>query len=174
MDTLTKIAYFAGIIDGEGTILIAKQTWKEKTSYFPRMDVSNSDRRIIEWIQSEFGGTIQKYQRQIHRRHKPVYRVSFHSSIAESVVRLILPFLIIKREQAEVFLAFRQRMNDKHPMHPLSADERATREQLYWAMKKLNKRGIGQAERLSEETPRSAGMQQSDLPGIETGRDRQK
>jgi hypothetical protein len=91
----------------------------------------------------------------VGKNWKPVYRIQFYSDLADNIVRMILPYLVVKREQANLYLELRARM--KEYKHPLSAEERATRASIWLQCKQLNQRGIDQAERLSEEAPQLAG-----------------
>lgn len=47
------LAYLAGILDGEGCFSIGKSS---KGYYNLRVDVVNTDRRLIEWLHVNFGG----------------------------------------------------------------------------------------------------------------------
>ena len=56
-----KIAYFAGIIDGEGSIIIAKQAirkGRKNHTYSLRICVVNSNKILLEWLRTNFGGSI--------------------------------------------------------------------------------------------------------------------
>lgn len=70
MNRRDKIAYLSGVIDGEGTITIMKnQQYQRNTIQFRVcLTVGNTNKELIEWIQSEFGGTISfQKARQIRR-----------------------------------------------------------------------------------------------------------
>ena len=155
---ITKIAYLAGIVDGEGTIQIIRQRNENnsKPLYVTgAIYITNSSIPLLDWIQSNFGGNRTKARSVVGKNWKPVYRVQFYGAVAENLVETILPFLVIKQEQAKLFLELRRRM--KQYKHPLSAAERATREELAVACQQLNRRGIGQDDRLSELAPSNEG-----------------
>jgi hypothetical protein len=156
MELIARIAYFAGIVDGEGTIHIVRQTTnRSKPGRPPYITggfyVTNSDRTLLTWIQRNFGGNIGLARRKVGANWKPVYRIQFYGKSAERLIRMVQPYLIAKREQANLYLELRDRIR-KYPS-PLSADERAIREELWFRCKQLNHRGIGQAERPSELAP---------------------
>ena len=61
MNENEKLAYLAGIIDGEGTIVIAKGKIRKGRINHPyslRLVVMNTDIRLIEWLKENFGGSI--------------------------------------------------------------------------------------------------------------------
>ncbi len=158
----TEIAYLAGIVDGEGTIQIITQTNKNKPGWpaytTGALFVTNSNVELLDWIQQRFGGSRTKGRRVTNRNWKLVYKLQFYGEAAERVVRMIQPYLVTKQKQAALFLQLRERMRTFQ--HPLSADERATREGLSATCKALNARGIGQVERLSELAPATSRMVQ--------------
>jgi hypothetical protein len=106
---------------------------------------------LLNWIQGNYGGNVTKARQNIGKNWKPVYRIQFYGETADTLLRIVRPYLVIKGAQADLYLELRDRM--KKRQHPLSSAERATREDLYLQCKELNQRGIGQVERLSEETP---------------------
>ena len=146
------LAYFAGIVDGEGTIQIVKQGSRKPNYLTTGFYITNSHMGLLKSLQAVFGGHITKARQHVRRNWKPVYRLQFHGSLSEDLVRLIQPYLIVKQEQAELFLTFRARVGCGE--HPLSVGERDLRYALYERCRAANVRGIGQAERLSEATPR--------------------
>lgn len=98
MATLS-LQYIAGFFDGEGYVGI--HTLKEK--YFHvRVIIVNTNLKILQMIQDQFGGTI--IQRKRVRNNKPTYALSFSGSFAKIFLKSILPFLIEKRGQTIIAL----------------------------------------------------------------------
>lgn len=106
--TETQLAYAAGIIDGEGYIGINKKYSKTHSSgyqYHIRIDVTMTDFCIPIWLQSQFGGSVY-----IHKGiNKPDMRWNITCRDAEKFLIAILPFLIVKKKQAELALQFQSR-----------------------------------------------------------------
>jgi len=107
--------------------------------------VTNSDMRLLEWIQSRFGGHITKARQNVGKNWRQVYRIQFYGELSSRVVQMIEPFLILKREQAHVFIEFRGRIRQPRQGRPkvLTADERIIRSELAERCQRLNLRGRG-------------------------------
>lgn len=134
-----------------------------------RVEVSNTDIRMIRWLKANFGGNILWSNRKhtLSGKWKPLYRISYAGHSVEKILGFALPYLQIKREQAELALELRSRVG-KSGTRPIPESEWRYRQTLCDECKKLNKRGVEDAERLSEkalETVRA--MRQSELAGNE-------
>jgi hypothetical protein len=110
-------AMLAAYIDGEGCILINKN--KTATRYgfnlYLRIVVSNTDPRLPKWCRDRFGGVIHiKYRAKLRPTHRPAYSWTANCSVAANVLRGCLPYFVIKREEAELALAF-QSMKFRQP-----------------------------------------------------------
>ena len=98
-----RSVYLAGIVDGEGSInLLAKP----KTQQIQlRLQVANTSTELIDWLQSNFGGKV--YEHKMHSTyHKQRYDWVVTGKEAKELIRLILPFLIVKKIQATLALDF--------------------------------------------------------------------
>ena len=77
--------------------------------------IGNTDERLIHWIHSRFGGTIgiRKAHSKAPRKPtwKPLWWVNFSGASLEPVLTAALPYLVLKREQAELMLEFRKTVN---------------------------------------------------------------
>ena len=107
----TDLAYLAGILDGEGSISIHKH--KDKSSHLGYcyqlvINVANTNEWLINWIHLSFGGWIYK-KRMISRHYKQVYLWSASSLQAKTLLELVLPYLRIKKPQAEIALQFQSK-----------------------------------------------------------------
>ena len=118
----TDLAWAAGFVDGEGYLTVTKKhaCWRkprpasykgrprlEGTTYYLNITVTNRNPTTIERLVDLFGG----------RRHETVrvkgnknnyYRWRLGSDEAFNAITLILPFLVGKRELAEVCISFHQ------------------------------------------------------------------
>lgn len=102
-----KLAYIAGIIDGDGSIdfIINKKRRREKVA--PRIRVANTDTKLIRWLEKEIGGYVGGVT--VVGKNKPCYQwlITGEQNI-KSLLHAILPYLIIKRENADEILNFYQ------------------------------------------------------------------
>jgi hypothetical protein len=100
-------ARLAAYIDGEGTVYINREK-PRKADWSPRhflcVMVTNTDSRLINWLVERFGGTV--YSVPCNLGKKPIYRWQLNERLAAHVLRNCLSFMIMKREQAEVGVAF--------------------------------------------------------------------
>lgn len=135
MSDKTKYIYLAGIVDGEGCFSIGagrRQKWGV-INYNNALVIANTNLNLIKWLHENFGGHYfeGKKQRPNNKTHY-VWRVLKRKDI-ELLTLAILPYLIVKREQAKVMLDF-VRLDSK--MNP------DARKELFDQMRGLNRRGI--------------------------------
>ena len=77
---ITRDAYFAGIIDGEGSISIALYKIRRKSGavhngFTIKLYVTSTDRALIDWIQDNYGGKVYDKLNDIgHLGTKVCYR----------------------------------------------------------------------------------------------------
>lgn len=103
------LAYIAGFVDGEGTITIqaVKRPDRCRTiSHRPVLSIHNTCIDVLEWIKMIFGvGRIHRCSQRIENR-KIVYKYAITCSNAINVARMLLPYLRVKRMQAEILIKF--------------------------------------------------------------------
>src|ERR1700719_3338932 len=105
-------ARLAAFLDGEGSIRVAIQKrsvrWKP-TRKLPSMTLSisvyNTDPRLMVWLSKTFGGRPVENTHSTSRK-RPVYKWHAFAKEREWILTECLPFFIIKRQQAELGLAF--------------------------------------------------------------------
>jgi hypothetical protein len=106
--SVTKLAYLAGIIDGEGCIAIRKSKRTgtcKSTRYAAAVTVGNTSCHLIEQLVGTFGVGCVTY-RYPTKTKRACYLWSLPSRGAREVLRAVQPYLIVKREQAAVLLEF--------------------------------------------------------------------
>ena len=109
-----SLAYMAGIVDGEGSITILRSTQKNPRTgkiyncQVPIICVANTSKDLMEWIKDKFGGHYWKVKRarDENPRWKPTYEWACSCRQAACVAKMILPFLVIKKQQANLVLEF--------------------------------------------------------------------
>lgn len=105
-----NLGYAAGIIDGEGTILITKLSnypHALKCAYRLVTELGMCDEIAPTWMHNTFGGRLKGYDRP-DVKHKRVYRWNITDSQAMEFLKLILPYLKTKRAQAEIAIEYQE------------------------------------------------------------------
>jgi hypothetical protein len=97
-------AYFAGIVDGEGTICISKNNRSSGQLYL-RILVVNTHEGILNLLKSIYGGSISTKKRY-GVTHKKCGGWQVSSRKAEYFLLDIYEYLIIKKGQAELAFKF--------------------------------------------------------------------
>lgn len=94
--------YFAGILDGEGSISIGKARWRKNGLEYRycqvQLYVRMQNRTPLDLFAQRFGGTV--------RQNPHTYTLSWSTHKAGEVLRALLPHLQVKRPQAELALQF--------------------------------------------------------------------
>jgi hypothetical protein len=95
----------AGIVDGEGTITIAKST-RSIGGITPLLSVVNTDTKLINWLVKNVGGNVT-----IKKKQKPHYKDGYRWYMYSVIdvwfsLKYIYPYLIIKKSNAKKVLAF--------------------------------------------------------------------
>lgn len=93
------LAYFAGLVDGEGSIYLRKGV---RGNLQMRLSVVNTNEVLIDWIVSRFGGKKYLVERTSRSNHKPAYHWHLQSQAAVVVLRDIAQYLVAKKPQAEL------------------------------------------------------------------------
>lgn len=148
----TTLAYMAGILDGEGSVMIKKYHTKHTTNpgYTERICVRNSNKEVIELFKTFFKGCFT-LENKVHQsksgfnRHKLMYSFDAMDKNAYIVAKMLYPHLIIKKKQAGCLIALRKekrkgrgrfRGGPSGRVLPAEAIER--RERLYAEVKNAN------------------------------------
>ena len=92
-----KIAYLAGLVDGEGSITIRQDPHNSMV----QLVVVNTHRGVLEWILAEFGGGSISSGYMSPKSTKPLYHMYYEARLEVlKMLRAIEPYLIIKKEKA--------------------------------------------------------------------------
>lgn len=99
-----NLIYTAGLIDGEGSILLAKSRSSDKFRH-PSVSLTSTSKELIDFLKENFGGTVCK-QKTYKSHHKPSWswRVSYNDAVL--FIEQIWPFLKerSKRKRCEMIL----------------------------------------------------------------------
>lgn len=109
--TREEWAYVVGLFDGEGNVSM-RVTNRKFCTVQCSICVTNTSKEVIDWLVSRFRGFVSCQVAGWEYPHsRPVYRfiVKKQTDIA-AVLRGLLPYLIVKRKEAELALTWA----DKH------------------------------------------------------------
>lgn len=98
-------AYAAGFVDGEGSIGIYGGS-KAKLAHALTVRVSQKDPRPLLWLQARWAGNISKCKHNKFGAYRG-YQWQVTGRRAESFLREIRVYLVLKGDQADVAFAFR-------------------------------------------------------------------
>lgn len=130
----TEWAYVAAMMDGEGSFSITKTTLhtengKPYFGYDCKIMVSNTSIELMKWLVDHFGGSYRCSVKHIsaaarangQKSMRPCYRWTVERYERQEKFLLgILPYLVIKREQANLALQWTRMIQVKDPILRLS------------------------------------------------------
>ena len=107
-----KCSYFAGMLDAEGCVALSRTVLKTSAGndyfgYDLKIGIANTSTKLMNWLVENFGG-------QFRAKHVSKWQTKTcyewfcnggHEKI-EKVLLSVLPYMVIKREQAGVALQF--------------------------------------------------------------------
>ena len=102
---MSDLAYLAGFVDGEGSIQVGRGQWQHsRRGYTLHLDVKQVDPTPLRMLAEWFGGQVRRVEpsqpnRLVHFRWGVVGRQ------AAAALEALLPFLVVKRGQAELAVA---------------------------------------------------------------------
>lgn len=135
------LAYMAGIMDGEGCVCICKgrdSVCRRGYHIYLEVTVGNTNEWLIQWLKLQFGGTAHKTLGKRNQRDWWTWSVSANKSV--EFLKSLLPYLQIKRPQAELAIQFQSKMRHRSSTG-LTDKEAAEQEGARLLMRKYNGRG---------------------------------
>lgn len=99
--SIGEAAYLAGLLDGEGSFIIAKIKHPTRVNYTPVISVANTNSVMIDLCHS-YGGNCQSQDQTT--KWKPVYRWIWTLSMMRHYLPNIIPYMKIRRKQAKMLL----------------------------------------------------------------------
>ena len=105
-------AYIAGILDGEGTIII--RTIKKEnraTQHHLVISIVNTSLEMLQYINKYFGGALNKRKQRLN--NKTIYTLAFSSSPGYKLLNNIYRYLIIKKDQACIAMKFQEEIYNR-------------------------------------------------------------
>lgn len=157
--TKEEIAYWAGIVDGEGSVDITRTYAKTKSGkriyHFIRLSIYNKNRQLIEDALKELGcGSVQTHRmhsiktskRNCNYKDHIVYAWVATTENACRVLEQLLPYLRLKKPQAQLAIEFHRKKSITKGRLPGGSYAHIPQNQLRWReecrqkMKLLNQR----------------------------------
>lgn len=125
-------AYIAGFVDGEGCTGV----FKCGGYYKMYVQISNTDIRPLEFIRERYGGSIAERKTKVRSNHKSQYKYTLCKEAAHRLLRDIVPYLIIKKDVANVAMSFSD----------IRWGDTDSKRGLYLQTRELNRRGVSVSE----------------------------
>lgn len=107
-----ELPYVAGLFDGEGYITINKYHHPKGTHirYQLFVGIGMTDKPVIEAIAEQFGGMFTSYKSPKKPTHRRVFEWRVSSKSAVPFLKAVLPWLIVKKDRANLVLKFQEHM----------------------------------------------------------------
>jgi hypothetical protein len=141
------LAYLAGIVDGEGCFYIGLIPKKEGDGYVSShyrglLKIDNTDKRLLDWIDQVYSGTASAQTRTTSSRRfeREVFTWVATGDRLLDLCEQILPYLVIKKEQCELMIKFRNTYKAPLGSHKLEEGVLEERKSCYESIRKLNSR----------------------------------
>jgi len=152
MITEIEKAYMAGIIDGEGHIGITKYKTKprngrkERMQYDFNVSIVNTNLNLITYLLEKLRNNNIKFcvmqrKEKLILNHKLIYVIQISDFQAENFLKIIYPYLVAKKEQADVAFEFRKTFIKNWGRTKVPQNLMEKREECFQKMKELNRRG---------------------------------
>lgn len=102
----TEAAYAAGFFDGEGYAAVeSRKGPKGRMTYRGRITASQIDPAPLLWLQARFGGSVRPHSSVPNQR--PVWRWEASAVFMDRFLRIVYPYLIVKKIPVDVVMAYR-------------------------------------------------------------------
>ena len=151
--TNLELAYLAGIMDADGFFSIKRQTYSIRVkkeavnpTYCERVGIKQVTPQAIQMIHDNFGG-YYRIEKPSAKNGKPLHAVELRNRKAAHFISAILPYLRIKKLQAEILVLLRKSLSqgrtkiinkDEPIRYSLSEKQVEYRESLMAKIKELN------------------------------------
>lgn len=131
------LGYLAGLLDGEGSVIVSRTRGRGSIndSISMRVCITNTDLALIEWLLSELGGSFVS-KKILKEHHKQAYQWLLGGKNAARFLSAVLPYLRIKRAQAEAGLRIAETVGDRSAR--LSEEVMEIREEAFAEIRYLN------------------------------------
>jgi hypothetical protein len=140
-----EVAYFAGLLDGEGCVRVGKFRNKNGAlRYRAYMVIAMTDARPINWLVSTVGGKLYIDKKARSGNSKICFCWTVNAREGAAILRRAMPLLLVKSEQATNFLAFVNTLagpGGKGMPKNIPSNVLAARRRMYLVSTRLNRKG---------------------------------
>lgn len=145
----TDRAYFAGILDGEGTLSIASARDKRDNTYrqYLAFQLGTCDLALLLWLQSRWGGTIYEHKanKRKNKKHREAFVLQWSPELVKNIARAVLPYLKLKKPQMDILVEWVDRTwsgkRGSQSHAALTPEKKHLREVLRARMQQYNRKG---------------------------------
>lgn len=109
-----ECAYAAGLFDGEGCVQLYMRPGVygnpdgKNNSFRSNLSIASVDPAPIEWLKARWGGSLRFYAgKRVENGHRALYSLQITGNQAERFAQDILPFLVTKRDEMDLWLIAR-------------------------------------------------------------------
>ena len=113
----TLLAYSAGLVDGDGSIVIGCSKRKgQSDNHWLQVGIANTNKELIDWLQETFGGhvSLNTSDARIQSGRRPCYHWRLMGKEASDFLKLLRPYLRIKVDQATTAIEFQEYASSTH------------------------------------------------------------
>jgi len=109
-----------------------------------RLMIPNTNLEVLEYIQAKGDGRLSRYGKVRSPKHKQVYCLYWGGKDANPILNMVLPYLKIKKRQAEIALELSKLSLPRGRIRRLGVqpEQHEQRKGLVAEMKQLNQRGV--------------------------------
>lgn len=142
-------ARLAAFIDGEGTIYINVATQlrgrMKSPQYRLSVTITGTNPIFMKWLKDTFDGCLYyvKYEKCTHLGKRQIMRWQVNGRMAEAILKNVVQYMIIKKPQAEVGLAFfsliKPKMGGNKRQPKLTDEDISQRHSMKLEIERLNK-----------------------------------
>lgn len=107
-----RLSYCAGIMDSDGYFSIKKSSWAQRHNnavgynYSIKIGCKQISQKALLLMSEMFGGNIRK-EKPNCEKGKPLFSWQLTDKKAEMTIKKLIPFLIVKKDRAEILLELR-------------------------------------------------------------------
>ena len=138
MDDILR-AYLAGCMDCDGSFTIKTKPYKNTRYHLPRVAFWQTKPQIVAILHRGFGGSVRQVERKPPAKNQYAWEATYKAAV--SLCKAVLPYLVLKRRQAEILIELDQSMSRSYSNPGIPSVVVALRCALHDEIRRLNKKG---------------------------------